>query len=65
LQNHEEGKNPQDGSSTGPDSKAEKQGSKQTEGTLAEPCLEQKTTDSPESGARTGTETGPVTVSET
>ena len=64
MQNHEEGKNPQEGSGTGPEPKAEKQGSEQIGGTSAESCLEQKTTDSPESGARTGTEIGPVTVSE-
>jgi len=64
LQNHEEGKNSQEGSGTGPDSKAEKQGSEQTGGTSTAPCLEQKTTDNPESGDRTGTEIGPVTVSD-
>jgi len=64
LQNHEEGKNPQEGSSTRLDSKAEKQSSQQTGRTSTAPCLEQKTTDHLESGARTDTETGPVTVSE-
>ena len=63
MPNHEEGKNSQEGSGTGPDSKAERQISEQTVGTSVEPCLEQKTTDSPKSGARIGTETGPVTVS--
>ena len=38
--NHEEGKNPQEGSGTGPDSKAKGQVSEQTGGTSAEPCLE-------------------------
>ena len=57
-------KNPHEGSSTGPDSKVERQVSEQTGGTPAEPYLQQKTTDSPESGARTGIETGHVTVFE-
>ena len=64
LPNQEKGKNPQEESGTGPDSKAERQGSEQTGRTPAEPCLQQKTTNSPESGARTGTETGPVTISD-
>jgi len=63
LPNHEEGKNPQEGSGIEPDSKAERQVSKQTGETSAEPCLAQKTTDSPESGARTGRETRPSSVS--
>ena len=52
------------GSGTGPNSKAEKQGSEQTGGTSVDPCLEQKTIDSLELGARTDAEIGPVTVSE-
>jgi len=64
LSTHEEGKNSQEGSGTRPVSKAKRQGSKQTGGTSAEPCLEQKSTNSPEIGSRTGTKTGPGTVSE-
>jgi len=62
---HEESKNSQEGSSIGPVSKTEKQGSEQTGGTSAEPCLEQNNTNSPEIGFRIGTETGRRTVSET
>ena len=64
LTNHEQGKNPQEGSGTGPDSSTDQQASEQTGGTPAEPFLQQRTTGRPESGARIGTETGPVTVSE-
>jgi len=63
LQNHGEAENPQDGSGIGPDSKPETQAFEQIRETSAEPCLEQKTADNSESGARTGTEIGPVTVS--
>ena len=62
MPNHEEGKNPQEGLGTGPVSKAERRDFEQTGGSSVEPCLEQKTTDNPETGART--ETGPRTVSE-
>jgi len=62
LPNHEEGKNSQEGLDTGPVSKAERRDSEQIGATSAEPCLEQKTTDNPETGART--ETGPGIVSE-
>ena len=55
LINQEKGKNPQKGSGTGPDSNTEKQIFEQT-GTLVEPCLQQRTTEIPESGARTGIE---------
>ena len=48
LLTHEESKNSQEGSGTGPVSKAKKQGSEQTGGTSAEPCLEQTKTNSPE-----------------
>ena len=64
LSNHEQGKNPQEGSDTEPDSNVDQQASDQTGKISAEPCLQQRTTESPESGVRTGTETGPVTVSE-
>jgi len=40
LPTQEESKNSQEGSSTGPDSKAKRQDFEQTGGTLAEPCLE-------------------------
>ena len=62
LSNHEQGKNPQERSVTGPDSSTDQQASKQTR--AAEPCLQQRTTENPESGARIGTKTCPVTVSE-
>jgi hypothetical protein len=61
--NQEQGKNPQEGSGTGPDSKPDQQASDQTGGASAEPCL-QKSAGNPESGTRSGTEAGPVTVSE-
>ena len=64
MSNHEQGKNPQEGSGTGPDSNTDQQASDQTGGTSAEPCLQQRSTENPESGARPGTGTGPVTVSE-
>jgi len=64
LPTHKESKNFKEGSGTGPVSKSEKQGSEQTGGTSAEPYLEQKDTNSPETGSRIGTETGPRTVSE-
>ena len=64
LPNQENGKDPQEGSCTGPDSNADQQVSEQTGGTPAEPCLQQRTTENPESGARTRTKTYPVTVSE-
>jgi len=60
---HEEGKTSQEGSVTGPLSKAERQGSEQTGRTLAEPCLEHNITNSPKTGPRTSTETGPRTIS--
>ena len=64
LPTQEESKNFQEGSGTGPDSNADQQASDQTGRTSAEPCLQQRTTENPESGARIGTETetGPVTV---
>ena len=64
LSNHEQGKNPQEESGTGPNSNADQLACGHIGGTSAEPCLPQRTTEIPESGARTGTETGPVTVSE-
>ena len=64
LPNQKKGKNPHEGSSTGPDSKVEGQVSEQTGRAPAKPYLRQKTTDSPESGARIGKETGHVTVFE-
>ena len=64
LLTHEESKNSKEGSGTGPVSKAERRGSKQTGGISAEPCLEQEPTNSPEIGARTGTKTGPAIVYE-
>jgi len=64
LTNQEQGKNFQERSGTGPDSNTDQQASDQIEGTPAEPCLQQRSIDIPESGARTGTETGPVPVSE-
>jgi len=63
LSNQENGKNLQKGSCTEPDSNTDQQVSVQT-GTPVEPCLQQRTTEIPELGARTGIETGPVTVSE-
>ena len=44
MPTHEKSKNSLERSGTGPVSKAERQGSEQTGGTSAEPCLEQKTT---------------------
>ena len=64
LSNHEQGKNPHEGSGTGPDSNTNQQASDQTGGTLAESCLQQRSTENPELGTRTGTETGPIIVSE-
>jgi len=64
LSNHEQGKNPQEGSGTGPDSNTDQQASDQTGETLVEPCLQQRSTENPESGVRPETETGLVTVSE-
>ena len=64
LANHEQGKNSQEGSGTGPDSNTDQQASDQTGGTAAEPCLQQRSTENSESGARPGTGTGPVTVSD-
>ena len=55
LPNQEGSKNPQEGSDIGPVSKAERQDSEQIGKTLVESCLEQKTTDNPETDARTGT----------
>ena len=63
LPAHEESKNSQEGSGTGPVSKAEKYGSKQTGETSVEPCLEQNNTESPKTGSKIGTETGPRAVS--
>ena len=62
--NEKSGKNSEERSSTGPDSNTDQQASDQTGGTAAEPCLKQRSTEIPESGARTGTETGPRTISE-
>ena len=62
LENQEQGKNPQEGSGTGPDSAADQQASDRTGGTAAEPCLQQRSTENPESEVRPGT--GPATVSE-
>ena len=61
---HEEGKKSQEGSGTGPISKAERQSSEQTGGTSAKLYLEQNNTNSLETGSRTSTKTGPRTVSE-
>ena len=63
LANQEQGKDLQERSGAGPDSNADQQASDQTGGTAAEPCLQQRSEIS-ESGTSTGTETGPVTVSE-
>jgi len=62
LPNQEQGNNSQEGLVTGPDSSTGQEASEQTGS--AEPCLQQRTTENPESGARTGTEIGPITVSE-
>ena len=64
LSNHKQGKNPQEGSGTRPDSNTDQQASGQTGGTSVEPYLQQRSTQNPELGARPGTETGPITVSE-
>ena len=64
LSNHEQGKNLQEGSGIGPDSNTNQQVSDQTGGTSAESCLQQRSTENSESGARPGTGTGPITVSE-
>jgi len=64
LSNHKQGKNPKEGSGTGPDSNTDQLASGQTGGTSAEPCLQQRSTENPELDARLRTETGPVTVSE-
>jgi len=63
LPNQEKDKNLQEGSGTGPDSNTDQQVYVQI-GTPVEPCLQQRTTEILELGARTGIETGPVTVSE-
>ena len=57
LTNQEQGKNLQERSGTGPDSSTDQQVFDQTGGTAGEPCSQQRSTDIPESGARTGTET--------
>ena len=60
LLNHEKGKNPLEGLGTGPDSNTDQQASVQT-GTPVEPYLQQRTIEIPESGAKIGIETGPIT----
>ena len=62
LPNQEQGRNPQEGLDTEPDYSTDQQASEPTGS--AKPCLQRRTTENPESGARTRTETGPVTVSE-
>ena len=64
LASQEKGKNLHEGSGTRPDSSIDQQTSEQTRGTPTEPYLQQRTTDISELGARIGTETGHVTVSE-
>ena len=64
LPNQEKGKNPQEGSGTGPDSKIERQVSEQTRRTSVKPCLEQKITNNLETATKIGTETGRGSVSE-
>jgi len=63
LPTHEENKNSQEGSGTGPVSKEGEQGDKQARGTATKPCLQNKENKS-QTGARTDLQTGVGTSSE-
>jgi len=65
LSTHEENKNSQEGSGTGPVSKEGEQGDKQAGRTAAEPCLEQNKANKSETGSRTVLQTSPGTSSDT